>query len=921
MNFDAVVAIWKRQVGNLLLNPLGYVYILAFVAIAAGLMFLPDAYYARNIADLEPLQGYMPWMLVVLLPALAMGSWASERELGTEEQLFTLPMTVGDALIGKWLGVVTFFTLALAIGMANTVIWIGQLGAPDFGLLFANFAGWWLAGLAFASLSILASSLVALPAIGFVLGVGFCSLAMIFFWAGDWFDPFHRGLIPFGGIVLSAVAGCLGLGLAALLLSSRRWPPSQKALMAARVVFFVCAAVTLGNLSVQADRKAVDLDATSEKLSSLSAASRRILEGIKEPVTVTAFISRHLPAEMALKGKEVENTLKVLTREMGGRMRLDLRRPSDPLDPDGTLATQQFGFTPRKVFEETAAGRDETDVFLGAAVRSGARMQRIDHFDPGLSVEYELVRAIRMAASEKKKTVGVVATDLKVNGAFDYMSGMPRPPWEFVGELRKQYEIREVSLETPVDPAVDVLVVAQPSRLGPAQVAQLHDYIWDGRPALILEDPLPVFSGPELASSQPKTPQNPMMPQQQPPQELGDLQPLFHALGLRMDFSRILWSDYNPSHEFRNRWERSIVWSYRDLGGVRTADATTGIDGLLFPWPGAIRVAPDKDKDIAVTPLVQPVEDAAWGTNAFSEHIAPGMRGMRKRMPESYVPDKEAFASIAVEVQGRMKRAYPRSGEPKEADAEAKSGEAKSGEAKDEKKTDEAGQPEPKSPAGGLGEPSAKPVHVIVIADTDFAHDQFFLFYRNEDNRFSPDQVRYLSELRNVPFVANCVDVLAGDNDLVSLRTRRPTRRPLAALEKVVTATQKERHDVETKAEKEAKEKIKALNDDFDERLKKIDDLKEYDENTKEQMKAQVRGSAYRQLELDIQEINRSAELKMRDAKIEQQRAIDAVRFTIRAGAIAAPSALLIVLAVAVFVHRLWGESLGIPESRRRKDR
>ena len=75
-NTAAVAAIWRRQLGSLLGNPLGYVFILAFVLVSAGFLFLQDAYFARNIADFGPLFSIMPWLLIVLVPALAMGSWA-----------------------------------------------------------------------------------------------------------------------------------------------------------------------------------------------------------------------------------------------------------------------------------------------------------------------------------------------------------------------------------------------------------------------------------------------------------------------------------------------------------------------------------------------------------------------------------------------------------------------------------------------------------------------------------------------------------------------------------------------------------------------------------------------------------------------------------------------------------------------------
>jgi hypothetical protein len=375
------------------------------------------------------------------------------------------------------------------------------------------------------------------------------------------------------------------------------------------------------------------------------------------------------------------------------------------------------------------------------------------------------------------------------------------------------------------------------------------------------------------------------------------------------------------------------------MKGIQETDETVGIDALLFPWPGVIRVAADKSGEIKVTPVVQPVADADWGTNGFQEHLMPGMmgRGFSKMKPKTYIKDKGERASIAVEVEGKMKRVYPlekkdeaKSGEKTDAKSEEKSeakteskSDVKSEEktdAKSEEKSGDKKDAEKKDEPKGLGQLSEKAVHVIVIADSDFAHDQFFQFYRNEQKRFSADALADLQTLRNVQFIANCVDVLAGDKDLVALRARQPQRRPLVAQEEVVKRTQKEKREAETKAKDEAKSMMDAKQKEFNERIKKIDESKEYDENTKEQLKEQVRETAQRQLDVDIQDIKLKEDLQVRDAKIEQQREIEKVRNTIRAGAMLTPTLVLAALALGVFVNRLLGESLSIPESRRRKE-
>lgn len=914
LNFGAITATWRRQLSGLLLNPLGYVFILVFVLASAAILFWSQAYYARNIADLDPLLNYMPWLLVVLLPALSMGAWASERELGTEEQLLTLPMGPADALLGKWLGVVTYFTLALLFSLSNVIV-LAWLGDPDPGMVAANYAGWWLAGLAFAALAILASTLVGLPAVAFVIGVLFCAALMGLFWGTDWFDPYNRGLIPLGRTVMALVIAASALGAATLLLSARRWQRQRRGLILGGAVVFAALCVTGINLSVLADRAAADWDVTQENLSSLSPASREILSEIKEPVTVVAFISEDLPPELQLKGREVENTLKALARSMGGRLTLDLRRPADPLDADGSLATQFYGLTPRRVQVNTAAGREEREVFLAAAITGGARTQRIEHFDPGLSVEYELVRALRAVGAPQKKVLGIVQTDLRMTGGFDFQTRSSTPRWQIVAEWERQYEVRDTNLDVPVAADVSVLVVPQPSRLGAAQVRNLHDYVWSGRPALFLEDPMPVFSSLQLASSQPKGP-NPMAGMGMPPPEpdTGEFRELLRALAIDAPADLIVWSDFNPSHAFRRLLTPNFVWAYRDRGSMGDRPVMTGIDSLLLPFPGLVRHAPDPAGELSVHTLFRPAQGVGWGWHTFRDHVAPDpfMGQLRPVTPRRFTPEPGEPPALAVEVTGHMRRAFPFPAPREEPTTAPATGPS----------TAPATTPAAAAATKptGIGERSAKPVHVIYIADTDLAHDQFFEFYRNPENRFGQEELRFLQDLRNVQLLGNAVDALAGDAAFLGLRTRRPQRRPLEKLEQVLAQTQKSLRDVESSAQADAEQKIQKLRDDLRQRLDKIRERTDLDENAKRQLVAQVERSANRQLEEDIRGVNRESELKVRQARIGQQRQFQRVLNVVRARAMGFPAIVLMGLAGTVFLMRMRGERLTVPESRRRKD-
>ena len=908
INPSALSAVMRRQLWSLLGNPLGYVFILAFVLVSGATLFLfqGDRFFARNIADLSPLYGWMPGFLAVLLPALAMGSWASEREQGTEELLLTLPLSILDAVVAKWLAVVAYFTIALICSLSNVAV-LAWLGTPDWGLIASNYAGWWFAGLVFSALGVLASVVVGLPAIAFVLGMVLSGIAT---WAAtgvDWFDAFNRGVVPVGHVGAALAVVVAALGTAVFILASRRWRPSAKAQVWAQALSLVFGLLLLANVARLAGRLGVDADVTSEGLASISATGAGVLKDVTAPVAVTAFISAELPDELQAKGKEVADKLKALERVHPGLITVKILRPKDALDPAGALAGREFNLKPRKQIVDSVAGKEPQDVFLGAAVTSGGNTQLIDYFDPGLSVEYELIRAVKAVAVAKKKVLGIASTDLDINGGFDYQGGGMIPSWEIVNEWKKQYEIREVNLDSAVVPEVDALVVPQPSTLTQPQIENLHAYIWAGRPTLLLEDPMPYFSAAQgrsdLIPGQPKKGGNPMQGPDANGPAKGSIAALYRGLGLDFDLNQILWSDFNPSHEFRNVIPPEFVWAFRDQQSIRESVATTGISSLLVPFPGQILEAKDKPASLTVKPLFTPTPKVTWGRNAITELTTQSPYGGGLQFKEAkhlFSGERANPPAMAVEISGTMNAAYP------VADPNAKAPEKKEGEA-------EAPAPEKKT-----GIPSPKPVNVIVIADVDFINNEFFNFYRNTSGRFNEDNLRFLLDLRNVQLAANAVDSLFADAAFLEMRTKRPEARPLKRLADQQLATRAVVRQAEQNAEAEAQSAIAAAQKTFNDELAKIDAREDIDDNAKAHEKASVQVREQRKLDLAMNQINEAKEAKLRDAKIEQRRAIDAYRDQVKRLAIGIPALVLALLVLAVFLRKVASETAHVPTARKR---
>jgi ABC-2 type transport system permease protein len=928
LHVNGISAVWRRQLGSLLGNPLGYIFILAFVAASALIMFWPDAYYTRNIADLGPLWdssnwlhvGLMPVLLLILLPALAMNAWASEREQGTEELLLTMPLSITDAVFGKYLAIVTYFTIALACSLSNVVVVMWQ-GSPDLGLVFANYLGWWLCGLQFAALALFASVTVGMPAIAFVIGMIFCGLDLVGLTAGDWlnlgsdwFDDFNRGVVPFSHLVVAFAVVAGGLSAAVTTLASRRWRPDRPLF----VHFFnaLLALILVVNIGRIGQRFNVDADVSVEGLSSLSPASRALLSGVQEPITITAFISSDLPPDLALKGKEVEDKLAAVGRA-GVNLTVKVLRPKDAASPAGLVASRDFGIKPHKAMKDTIVGNEPVDVFMGAAISCGSKTQVIENFDPGLSVEYELVRAVRAVTGAKKRVLGVAKTDLDImGGAFDQASMSMTPEWDIVAEWKKQYDVQSVNLDAPIDSKIDALVVMQPSSLTQPEMERLHEWMWNGHPTLLCEDPLPYFpmaggNHVELIPSKPKHP--PANPyggggdETGPPK--GDVKQLWTSLGIDLDENSMVWSQYLPSHQFRGQWPPTFVWVDR---GAAAKDpnqslATQGIGSLMFLFCASMTQADEKSRYFKLTfnPLITVTKGAPWGRAQFDEIMTTDFMG-RLNMNRDFQPkdmesgdDQTPLPILAAEIGGRMKAVWPVT-----PPADAGSATAASDAKKD-----------------GLESP--KDIHVIVIGDTDFANNEFFQLYRSisADTKSSDDQsekLRFMSALRNVQFVANAVDTLMQDPDYIALRTRRPTERPLTRLATVLAKTAEIKQSATQKALDSLNDAKKDAQEAFEKKIDQVDQDAGLSQDEKDQKKEYLRKHDNATLEKQMADIGEQYTEAVNDATNTQRTQVDGYLARVRLLAICVPPALLLLLAIAVFANRLITERSHIPSARKR---
>jgi ABC-2 type transport system permease protein len=168
-----VLIVAKRELGGYFATPVASVFIVIFLVLQGALTFNLGSFLDRNQADLQPFFTFVPWVLLLLVPAVTMRLWAEERRLGTIELLLTLPVTQAQAVLGKFLAAWAFCAIALLLTFPF-VITVNVLGRPDNGVIACGYLGSVLVAGAFLSIGSALSALTKNQVIAFVLAVAVC---------------------------------------------------------------------------------------------------------------------------------------------------------------------------------------------------------------------------------------------------------------------------------------------------------------------------------------------------------------------------------------------------------------------------------------------------------------------------------------------------------------------------------------------------------------------------------------------------------------------------------------------------------------------------------------------------------------------------------------------------------------------------
>ena len=303
MKTSVLTAVFKRNFFSYFANPTGYVFICVFVFLSAIAAFWPDEFFNANLANLDQLNKFFPFIMLVFVPAITMSIWADETRQGTDELLLTLPATDFDIVLGKYLAAVAIYSVALVISMVSNFAVLSLLGSPDVGLYLCTYFGYWLLGLAMLAIGMVASFLTRNLTVSFILGALFNAPLVLMGhvdivpgashrlagavrqWSlGGQCQEFGRGIIGLSGIVYFLAITAIMLYLCMVLIGRRNWARGENttiqsghflARTLALAVIAIAVVFAIGNHDLRCD-------ATSEQLSSLSPYTISLVHDMKD---------------------------------------------------------------------------------------------------------------------------------------------------------------------------------------------------------------------------------------------------------------------------------------------------------------------------------------------------------------------------------------------------------------------------------------------------------------------------------------------------------------------------------------------------------------------------------------------------------------------------------------------------------------
>ncbi len=488
--------------------------------------------------------------------------------------------------------------------------------------------------------------------------------------------------------------------------------------------------------------KPVRLDLTQEKAYTLSAGTRAVLKKLDTPVKIRFYCTQSetaTPETVYLKSyaRQVEDLLQEYKQVAGKYLVIEKYDPQP--DSDAEDSARLDGLEPQPL-----PGEDR--FYLGLAVSLADQSVALPFLDPGRErqLEYDITRAIARVFTPEKPVVGVMSA-LPVFGepGNPMMAQMGQqggaPAWTLIEQLKQDYDVRHVEMTADkIDDDVKVLLVIHPKDISDQAQYAIDQFVLRGGKLIAFLDPQSVLSSRQ---------QNPMSGEMAGASS--SLDKLLKAWGLQFDTGKVV-ADLNFKMQLGGRDGQPTeapAFLALTAEGINTNDVVTSpIDNVWLPLCGAFTGEPAAG--LKETVLLHSTKE--------SELVDAMMASMGGASILNGFKPSGVNYKLAVRLTGKFKTAFPE-GKPEDKAAGDTNQVAKA--------------------ADNSLKESKVETSVVLFGDSDMLADDFTL--RKADGPFGA----MVSEMNaNLDLAQNLVEQMAGDSNLIGVRSRAALSRPFTRI-------------------------------------------------------------------------------------------------------------------------------------------
>jgi ABC-type uncharacterized transport system involved in gliding motility auxiliary subunit len=492
-------------------------------------------------------------------------------------------------------------------------------------------------------------------------------------------------------------------------------------------------------------------DLTENKLYTLSDGTKKILDKLDTDVVVRFYFSKDnasVPVPLRTYAQEVQDLLDEYQQYSHGKVKVIKLDPKPDSDAEDSANLDGI----------EGQDTDQSDkMYFGIAVSCLDAKTTIPFLSPDREtlLEYDLSRAISSVANPKKPVIGVISA-LPVTGReaapmMMQQQQQPTAPWVFLTELKENYTVRDIPLTADkIDDDVTVLVVVQPQGIADQAQFAIDQFLLRGGKMVALLDPFSFveaqMAGPYGGAAGFSSTLNKLLP----------------AWGVDFQTEKLI---VDPNFATQIQRQNDVLSDPTILSitgdGINKQDVLgAALSDLLMPYAGAFNGKPADGLKEDV--LVHSTKQAGLVDTALLQAGPDAVQKALKSANTEY--------PIAIRLTGKFKTAFP-NGKPEVKNAENPS-----------PSPTPAASPTPLPEL--LKQAKAEGV-VILVGDADFAYDTIAGRAQQvlAQNVFIPSN-------GNLNFIQSCVEQLAGDSDLIGIRSRASGNRPFVVVNKMAAAAQ-----------------------------------------------------------------------------------------------------------------------------------